>query len=312
MASTIYDITMIGGGPIGVFAAGLAGEMGAMCNVIESRLHLGGVMMAAYPDKEVYNFPGIQLIKGRDLINMLTEKARSFGLTARLGEYVNQILKGSNNTLIIKTNKQNYLSSTAIITTGLKAFYSPMVDSVQAESWESAGISESWPDPDLIRNKAVGVIDGSGNAQIPIIVRNAARSIVFIIDEYYSGGQKVKLKSTEKAKISIVRSPWKLSRITADRNVKNLQFLNTRTGEEKQIPVDVVVALYDDQARQTLYSNFGIEMIGQQVKVDQRMQTSLKRVFAAGDIAWYPGKIKMLSAGINEATTAVKSALKSL
>jgi thioredoxin reductase (NADPH) len=313
MASTVYDITIIGGGPIGLYSAAIAGEMGALCNIFESRFHLGGIMMAAYPDKDVYNFPGITSIKGRDLINDLLSRAKSNGMQARLGEYVHNIIAGSKGTVVIKSNKREYLSSSAIIATGLKAFYSPFVDMIKIQNWNGAGIYDNWPPAITIKGKSLAVIFGiSSDQKIPSHIRQAAKKIHVIYDERWMKSTASEAIDGRKLDPEAFRPPWAIREI---RGIEAPDFVvldNEDTREKRELKVDGVIGFYEGQARQTVYSNLGIEMIGQQVKVDQRMQTSLKRVFAAGDIAWYPGKVMLLSAGIYEAKIAVKNALKLL
>ncbi len=305
MASRIFDISIIGGGPIGLFAAGAAGEMGAVCNIIESRLHLGGIMMSAYPDKDVYNFPGIQVIKGRDLIGDLIQKAKSFGMFARLGEYVNHIKSANKNTIIIKSNKGEYLSSTVLIAAGLKAQYSPLTDFIQVDGWNGSGIYEGWPSAETIAERKIAVICGSsGELEIPEEIIPHSANFVWIFEKSPDSNFSAKLRG------EIIGHPWVLAKIGGQKTADCMLLKNENSGEERSIEVDGIVSLLDFQPRQTLYSNFGIEMLGHNIKVDQRMQTSLKRVYAVGDIAYYPGKIKLLSTGIYEARIAIKNALK--
>ncbi|OGC92408.1 MAG: hypothetical protein A2W25_17025 [candidate division Zixibacteria bacterium RBG_16_53_22] len=311
MASTVYDITIIGGGPVGLFTAATAGEMGAACNMIESRFHLGGIMMAVYPDKDVYNFPGITSIKGRDLINNLISKAQSDGMVAHLGEYVHDISMRSKNVVIIKSNKSEYVSSTAIITTGLKAHYSPFVDMIKIRNWNGAGIYDDWPQAAMIKEKRIAVILGrSAESDIPPHIRQAAEKIYLIYDERWMKSTPARTRDSNKGAFEVYQPPWLIREISGVEIPEIAVLENENTGERRELPLDAAIGLYENQARQTVYSNLGIEMAGQHVKVDQRMQTSLKRVFAAGDIAWYPGKVLLLTAGIYEARIAVKNALK--
>ncbi len=108
----------------------------------------------------------------------------------------------------------------------------------------------------------------------------------------------------------VIAAPWVVKAVTGVKTPECLVISNKDSAEERSSGVDIIISLVDMQPRQTLYSNFGIEMMGGQIKVDPRMQTSLKRVYAVGDIAYYPGKIKLLSTGIYEARIAVKNALK--
>lgn len=305
MASRIYDISIIGGGPVGLFAAGAAGEMGAVCNIIESRLHLGGIMLSAYPDKDVYNFPGVQVIKGRDLVSDLIQKAKNFGMIVRLGEYVNHIKSGSKNTIIIKSNKGEYLSSTVLVAAGLKAQYSPLTEFIDVEGWNGSGIYEGWPSAETVAGKKIAVICGSnGIPEIPGEIIPLSANFVWIFEKSSDDISVGNLKG------EIVGHPWVLAKIGGQKTADCILLKNEHSGEERSIQVDSIISMLDCQPRQTLYSNFGIEMLGQNIKVDQRMQTSLKRVYAVGDIAYYPGKIKLLSTGIYEARIAVKNALK--
>ncbi len=183
MNSDIFDITIIGGGPVGLYAAGAASELGAMCYLIESRLHLGGIMQAVYPDKDVYNFPGIQIIKGRDLVTDLAQKAKTYGMKARLGEYVSDIKPGSKSTVIVTTNKDEYYSSTVVIASGLRAYYSTLIDRIKISEWNGSGIYENWPKADDLKGKRVAVITSQSTPPaIPEDILKIAPTFTWVCD----------------------------------------------------------------------------------------------------------------------------------
>ena len=309
MTSSIIDMTIIGGGPVGLFAAGAAGELGAVCQLIESRFDLGGMMLAIYPDKDVYNFPGVQVIKGRDLVSDLIHKATTLGMATRLGEYVTDLKKGSKDTVIVKTNKGEYLSSTVLIASGLKAYLSPLSELVQIENWSGSGIFENWPKSEAVKGKKVAVIPGiSLDTEYFENIDTTNSDFIWLTAE--SSEAVEKMIASLKPKGEIISKPWKIKRITGHKTPQCLILRNTESGEERSLDIDAVISLIESQPRQTIFSNFGIETVGGQIKVDSRMQTSFKRIYAVGDIAYYPGKIKLLSTGIYEARIAVKNALK--
>ena len=313
MASEIYDITIIGAGPIGLYAAATAGEMGAACNIIESRLHLGGIMMAAYPDKDVYNFPGIATIKGRDLINDLIHKAMSYGLSVRLGEYVLEVSRGTNGSLVIKTGRGNYLSSAVIITTGLKAFSSGLAEYIRIREWDGSRIYESWPSPETLKNRSIALLCDSTSRLKPLqSIASLPSSLTLILEKNVADEESSSVTWPENLGAEIYRHPWRLREITGVGIPEFIVLINDETREERTVAVDIVIGFCEGQARQTVFSRWGIEMLGQHIKVDQQMQTNVKDIYGAGDIVWYPGKIKLLSAGVHEAKIAVKNALRNI
>lgn len=300
-----YDFTIIGGGPIGLYAAVMAAEAGASCNIIESRFHLGGVMMAAYPEKHVFNFPGIPSIIGRDLINDLINKARNHGVSFHLGEYTDHIEGQNKDSLLIESNKGEYHSSILIIAAGLKAYFSSLTDFLRIANWNNTCIVENWPSPQAVENKRVAIICGnSREISIPPDISAAAREIKIFIDQQ-STQTSINLDDN-----NIIRKPWTLQSITGNEIPEAVNIVNLSTGQSQVIETDFIIGFFDNHARQTLYSNLGIKTMGQFIEVDQKMQTSLRRVYAIGDIAWYPGKVMLLAAGVQEAKIAIKNGLK--
>jgi thioredoxin reductase (NADPH) len=270
-------------------------------------------MMSVYPDKDVYNFPGIPLIRGRDLINDLVYKAIKHGAATRLGEYVRQISHGINGTLVIETEKNSYLSSAVIMTTGTKAYLSALSSYFHVENWDGSCVYESWPPPNLIQDRSIALICGSiERLQIPGDLKAIPARIYLIFDCDIADQQLSDIGLPDSQTINSYRKPWRLKEITGHGIPQSVILSNSKTGEERAVDIDMVIGLYENQTRQTLYSNWGIEMAGQHIKVDQRMLTSVKNIYAAGDIVWYPGKVKLLSEGVKEARTAVKNALKNI
>ena len=285
--------------------------MGALCNLIESRFHLGGMMMASFHNKDVYNFPGIPSIKGSSLINNLISKATSNGMKSQLGEYMYKVSGGGKGIVAVTTNRNQYMSSTVIITSGLKAFYSPFTDYIKIKDWDGTGVFDNWPAALVVKGKTVGIFyGGSQEIKVPPFIHEAAAEIMLVVDDNWATMHISRARAGLGSESLSWRKPWTIVEIRGNGIPESLVLVNEESGERIERKLDIAIGFYDGQARQTVFSNTGIEMIGQQIRVDQRMQTSMKRVYAAGDIAWYPGKVKVLSAGIYEAGVAIKNALK--
>lgn len=261
--------------------------------------------MAAYPEKHVFNFPGIPSIIGRDLINDLINKARNHGVSFHLGEYTDHIEGQNKDSLLIESNKGEYHSSILIIAAGLKAYFSSLTDFLRIANWNNTCIVENWPSPQAVENKRVAIICGnSREISIPPDISAAAREIKIFIDQQ-STQTSINLDDN-----NIIRKPWTLQSITGNEIPEAVNIVNLSTGQSQVIETDFIIGFFDNHARQTLYSNLGIKTMGQFIEVDQKMQTSLRRVYAIGDIAWYPGKVMLLAAGVQEAKIAIKNGLK--
>ncbi|HZW68025.1 MAG TPA: NAD(P)/FAD-dependent oxidoreductase, partial [Pseudogracilibacillus sp.] len=117
----VFDITIIGGGPAGMFTAFYAGMRQASVKVLESLPQLGGQLAALYPDKYVYDVAGFPKIKAQDLVDRLTEQMNQFDSEVCLNEVVTEVIK-EDEIFKIKTNAQIHYSKTIIITAGNGAF----------------------------------------------------------------------------------------------------------------------------------------------------------------------------------------------
>jgi thioredoxin reductase len=171
------------------------------------------------------------------------------------------------------------------------------------DDWDGSGIYEKWPPVEFIRHKRVAVFVGSTeNFEIPEEIVPLSKNFIWFLSDSKT--------VADNFKGTLIRNPWRVSGINGHNSPESIIIKNEQSFEERSIEIDAVISFVDLQPRQTIYSNFGIEMVGSQVKVDSRMQTSMKRVYAVGDIAHYPGKIMLLSTGIYEARIAVKNVLK--
>ncbi len=308
-----FDISIIGGGPIGLYAASLAGEKGAKCNLIDSRLQLGGLMRSVYPNRIVHDFADFPPMTGRELSDILISKTDEYGHSISLGQYVQFLSLVDNDIIKIETNRGEIYSRAVIIASGLKAYCPSILDYIKIDNWDGRGIQEHWDDNNKFENKSIAVIyDSLAFAQSIIAQQGDKNRYYFIINAENDlmaddGGEMCQLGNHE-----VYKHPWTIKAVTGNRKPEAIILIDEITQKEKSIKIDLIFECSTKHARQTLFSLWGINTFGLGIVVDQRMMTNINKVYAVGDIAIYPGKIKLLSNGVDEAQKAVKSALKIL
>ena len=122
--NNIYDLTIVGGGPVGLFGAFYAGMRQMSTKIIDSLPELGGQLSALYPEKYIYDMPGFPQILARDLVKDMVEQGTRFGATVCLDEKVLKVEPEPDGTITITTHRDVHRSRTVILATGAGAFRS--------------------------------------------------------------------------------------------------------------------------------------------------------------------------------------------
>src|SRR3982751_3734009 len=122
MSSEIFDLTIIGGGPAGLYAAYYAGFRGMKVKIIDSLEEFGGQVTALYPEKFIFDVAGFPKIYGKDLVKNLVEQAMQYTPTVCLGENVHELKNGPDKSYELVTQKTSHFTKSVLITIGIGAF----------------------------------------------------------------------------------------------------------------------------------------------------------------------------------------------
>lgn len=160
----IYDITIIGGGPIGLFAAFYAGMRNASVKIIESLPQLGGQLAALYPEKYIYDIPGFPKVRAQELVNNLIEQMNPFDPKVCLGETVTAIGKEADGTFEISTDHDSHYSKTVIITAGNGAFEPRRLQLDDASDYEGKNLHYFINDLNRFKGRNVAICGGGDSA----------------------------------------------------------------------------------------------------------------------------------------------------
>ncbi len=307
MATDLYDITIIGGGPVGLFAAYYAGFRTLRTKIVESLEALGGQITALYPEKVIYDVAGFSRIVGRQLVDNLIEQAMQYHPTISLGETVTRLSHGREGTFTLQTNKDTHLTRMLLITAGIGAFHPKTFKKPEIDSFEGKGLFyfvRSFKD---FQGKRVLIV-GGGDSAI-----DWANGLVGIAKSVTLIHRRDQFRAAEDSVAKMLHSPitvklfYELLRLEGDGRVQRAVIYQNRTKSEETIEVDTVIASLGFLSTLGPIQEWGLELEGDSIRVNTRMETNLSGVYAAGDVVTFPGKVKLIATGFGEAATAVNN-----
>src|SRR5215213_3694416 len=155
----IVDITIIGGGPTGIFASFYAGMRGATAQIVDTLPQLGGQLTALYPEKYIFDVAGFPKVLAKDLVRELSEQAAQFNFSSYLGQHVTG-LEEEDGHFVLVTDTDRFSSRAVIIAAGIGAFTPRRLPQACAEPWYGRGIFDNVADPESFRDQRIVIIGG--------------------------------------------------------------------------------------------------------------------------------------------------------
>lgn len=307
--SKLYDITIIGGGPIGLFAAFYAGMRQASVKIIESLPQLGGQLSALYPEKYIYDVAGFPKISAQELIDRLKEQMKKFEPTITLNQSVDKVEKLENGSFKLTTNSEVHFTKAIIITAGNGAFQPRRLELSEAAQYEGKNLHYFVDDMNKFHGQRVVVLGGGDSAVDWTLMLEPIASEVTIAhrrDKFRAHEHSVENLMNSKAKIL---TPYNPIRLIGDRDkITQIVLAEANTKEEISIDIDALIVNYGFVSSLGPIKEWGLVIDKNSIVVNSKMETNIPGIYAAGDIATYNGKIKLIATGFGEAPTAVNIA----
>jgi thioredoxin reductase (NADPH) len=307
------DAIIIGAGPTGLFAVHQLGIIGLKCEVIDNLDRAGGQCIELYPDKPIYDIPGIPECTGEDLTNGLLNQIKPFKTNFHLGQRVEEIKK-ENNFWIVKTNNGNLFSAPNIIIAGGVGSFEPRKLSLkEAEKFEGKQIFYSVTNQNLFKNKKISIFGGGDSALDWALELSKSNEITLIHRRNDFRGaahtlSEIKKKEKE-GKISI-KTPYNLKSILGDKAMSEIEIEHESSKVEK-IKTDYVLSFFGLIMKLGPIVNWGLNINNKTIPVDtENFQTNKEGIFAIGDICTYPGKLKLILSGFHEGALAARACFK--
>ncbi|SFK60239.1 thioredoxin reductase (NADPH) [Marinilactibacillus piezotolerans] len=306
----IYDITIIGGGPVGMFSAFYSGMRNAKTKLIETLPVLGGQVALLYPDKKIYDIGGHAAVTGKELIKELTAQMDLFDQQICLEEQVEEIIKRDDDIFELRTAKGKHYSKTVIVTTGQGAFKPRKLTVENAELYEEQSLQYIVNNLEQYKDKTVAVCGGGDSAVDWALTLEPIANKVYLIhrrDKFRAHEASVEQVKNSSIELMTPYIPYKLN--GTNEELQSVTFKKSKGDETKTIDLDFFVVNYGFSSSIGPLRNWNIELDRNEIIVNHKMETSVEGIYAAGDVSTYDGKIKLIATGFGEAPTAVNHAI---
>lgn len=330
----IYDVAIIGGGPVGIFSIFANGMQSLSCVVVDALDQLGGQCRCVYPEKYIYDIPGFMRITGGDLINNLERQAIVFNPEIKLNSVVKNVSKKDGFFELFIENAQNSnevstISAKSILIALGSGIFKPMKPALEnLEAYENKNVFYFLNDLSQFQDKVV-VIAGGGDSAVDwaLMLSEIAKKVYLVhrrefIKAHPSSWQKVlEISSKEDAKIEI-KIPYQITQILEQEQlskdyaacenaepIKENVFVGLKlldaNGNEEDIKCDYFLPCFGLKSDLNFLNDWEVSLSNNRIFVDSTtMRTSCEGVYAIGDCVDYPNKRKLIVTGFAEAMQA--------
>jgi thioredoxin reductase (NADPH) len=305
----IFDITIIGGGPTGLFGAFYAGMRNAQTKIIDSLPQLGGQLSALYPEKYIYDVAGFPKILAKDLVKTLEDQALQFQPAVCLNEKVTDLQRNGNGVLVLTTEPGRiHLTRTVLIAAGVGAFVPRKLDIPDLDRLEGRGVYYFVKNLQVFQGDDVMIVGGGDSAvDWALALDHVAKHVTLIHrrDQFRAHEESVKQLMTSGVEVKVF---YELKAIRGEERAESVVIFDNRTREEEERSIDALLLNIGFLANLGPIKNWGLTIEGNGIRVNSQMETNIPGVYAAGDIADYLGKLKLIATGVGEAAVAVNNA----
>jgi len=299
------DVTIIGGGPVGLFGAFYAGLRGMSVRIIDSLPDLGGQLTALYPEKYVYDMPGFPEVLAKDLAEQLVKQAGRFSPDLVLSRTASGLEKHDDGWIVTTDDGQSWPTKTVIISAGAGAFSPTKIGCEREEEFHGNGLSYGVREKAVFEGKRCLVVGGGDSAfDWALALHPIAASIKLVhrSDRFRAHEETIEqLKQTD-AEFCL----WEtVKEIQGEGMVTGVLLENSQSKEVRHVECDAIIVNIGFKSSLGPIKDWGINIEKNQVVVDHHYQTNLPGVFAVGDVCSFDGKLKLIATGVGEAATAV-------
>ena len=316
------DILIIGAGPVGLFTVFEAGLLGLDCILVDNLDKVGGQCIELYPEKPIYDIPGVALQTAKEHVEALMEQIKPFNHEIFLNERVDIIeeLDADGEEISswkVTTSENNiFIAKSIFIAAGAGSFEPRRPVNIEnPDDYLGKGVSYAVREKDKFKDKDL-VIFGGGDSALDwsVDLVDIAKSIKLVHrrDDFRGAPntENQMRKLVEVGKIEL-KTPFVIEDLIGKEKIESVKIKNFKTQEIEEIKCDEILFLFGLNKKLGPITDWNIDVKDKKVPVDtEKFETSTKGIFAVGDINDYPGKLDLILCGFHETTLAVQEAYR--
>ena len=314
------DILIIGAGPVGLFTVFEAGLLGLDCVLIDNLDKIGGQCSELYPEKPIYDIPGVANQTAQEHVDALLEQIKPFDYEVFLNERVEKIDEISeediNSWKVTTSEGKEFISKSIFIAAGAGSFEPRRPPNIEnPDRFLEQGVSYSVRSKEKFRDKNLLIFGGGDSAlDWTVELSDIAKSIKLVHrrDEF-RGAPNTEAKMRElvnEGKVEL-KTPYVIENLIGKEKITGVELKNFETKEIEEVQADELLFLFGLNKKLGPISEWGLDMSNKKISVDtEKFETSTKGIFAVGDINDYPGKLDLILCGFHETTLAVQEAYR--
>ena len=303
-----YDLTIVGAGPVGLYATFYAGMIGLNVKLIEASEQLGGQPASLYPEKKIYDIPGLPAISAHDLTENLIAQLETVEHTTIFGQKLEKIT-GEIGDFTLHTNQEKHHSRAILLTTG-SGQISPRKLGIDQEDELNAQNKLNY----FIRNLAEYheknvVIFGGGDSALDmaLMLENVATEVHLIHRRKDFRAHDLTVKQLENSTIQ-VHKPFALSDLTGN----EIHLTEIKGENHHSIKFDKILVNYGFLTTSAEFTNDMKLARNNKIAVNQVQESSISGIYAAGDSCEYDGKVHLIALGFGESIRAITNMTKTI
>jgi ferredoxin/flavodoxin---NADP+ reductase len=305
------DILIVGAGPTGLYGAYCAGFRGLRTVVVDALPQAGGQISALYPEKEIRDIAGIPGSRGRDVVAALKEQADAFGPQYLLGRQATTLAHSPDGRPQVSLADGTIVDAGAIVLTAGIGTFTPR-PLPAGEEFLGRGLSYFVPDPTAHDDQDVLVVGGGDSAvDWALALHPIARSVTLVHRRGAFRAHAASVRAVHECGATVITDA-EVEALIGDELLQEAHVRVRGEADHRVLKVDAVVAALGFVSNLGPLAEWGLELNRRSIVVDTRMRTTVDRVFAAGDVTDYPGKVRLMSVGFGEVATAVNNAAVAL
>jgi ferredoxin/flavodoxin---NADP+ reductase len=315
MVHDLRDITIIGGGPTGLFALFYAGMRQVSAQIVDALPEAGGQLTALYPEKFIFDVAGFPQILAKDLVRALVDQNKRFAGTMHLGQRVTGLEKDSDHFVLV-TENDRFPTRTLVVAAGIGAFSPRRLPQACAEPWYGRGIYDVVTDPEVFRGKRVIIVGGGDTAfdwGVQLLPRAATVTIVHRTDRFRAHDATVNeyraAVAAGRASLHTFHELYDVVCKTGTERFSHIMLRDVKAKTIREVEADIVLPMLGFISDMGVIADWGLTLVKDEIVVNSQMETGQPGIYAAGDVTTYPGKLKLIASGFSEAAIAVNQAV---